>query len=89
MNEQMDTEDWKSYRAERAQERRQQGLVEVRHILASGVKYTDRPTAMLFRDLPKRSADFYPTTCRWKDNLTGKYHKGGALRFLAWWKDRA
>lgn len=40
---------------------------------------------LLFRSDTK-SSDFYPSTGRWKDNKTGKMHRGGANAFSKWWK---
>lgn len=54
-------------------------------IEASGIPYTDRPEALLFREWHRPQADFYPSTGRWRSD--GKTYSGGAAKFLNWYLD--
>jgi hypothetical protein len=54
---------------------------------ASGMKFKERPTSVLFREQGKPRVDFYPHTGRWRvvgvwDSRT---YSGGARAFLAWY----
>lgn len=52
---------------------------------ASGIPYTDKGDALLFRvQLAGWRADFYPDTGRWQDVDTGEIYEGGAKKFLEW-----
>ena len=52
---------------------------------ASGIPYTDRDETLLFR-LDGVSADFYPSTGRWREPGNQYTYRGGAQAFLAWLK---
>lgn len=57
---------------------------------ASGIPYTDRGEALLFR-FADIKVDFYPSTGRWRlvGIAGGKAMRGGARAFLAWLGKRA
>ena len=53
---------------------------------SSGIAYTDKGEALLFRNPGKPSCDFYPSTGRWKVNDGhGTMRRGGARAFLTWY----
>ena len=53
---------------------------------SSGLAYTDKGEALLFRNPGKPSCDFYPSTGRWKVNDgRGTMRRGGARAFLTWY----
>ncbi len=69
---------------EERRERHAQWYRENMEILrASGLRFEERATAMLFREPGKPRVDFYPHTGRWRAH--GWTFKGGAKAFLAWY----
>ena len=54
---------------------------------ASGLRFVERETAVLFREVGKPRVDFYPHTGRWRVVGVGKTKtmRGGAKAFLAWY----
>jgi hypothetical protein len=59
---------------------------------ASGVPFTERPTACLFRETGKPKVDFFPHTGRWVivgtpggTKRANRQTTGGAAKFLAWY----
>ncbi len=54
---------------------------------ASGIPYTDRDEALLFR-LDGVRADFYPSTGRWRVPGGKRTFSGGAQKFIAWLRKR-
>ncbi len=58
-------------------------------IRASGLPYTDRGEALLFREGGKPAVDFYPSTGRWRIPGEKKTRSGGAQVFLNWYWRRA
>lgn len=56
---------------------------------ASGVRFEERPTSVLFREPGKPRVDFYPHTGRWRvvgaPNGPTRPLSGGAKRFLEWY----
>lgn len=53
----------------------------------SKIPYTDKGEALLFREVGKMKADFYPSTGRWKHTVDGRavVKSGGAKNFLDWY----
>ena len=52
----------------------------------SGLAYTGKGEALLFRNPGKPSCDFYPSTGRWKINDgRGTMRRGGARAFVEWY----
>ncbi len=85
--------DWdglgESVRAER-QDRHAQWFEQNMAVLrASGLRFSVRPTAVLFREKGKPRVDFYPHTGRWRivgaPNGPTRPLRGGANAFLAWY----
>jgi hypothetical protein len=54
-------------------------------IRASVIKFSERPTALIFRNANEPRADFYPDTGRWTDTVTARIYRGGAAAFLTWY----
>ena len=71
-------------RKERHAEWREKNLAALR---ASGLRFAERETAVLFREGGKPSVDFYPHTGRWRVVGAGRSQtmRGGAKAFLAWY----
>ena len=80
------TELWRQVKAE-TKARHARWHAQNRAILeTSGLAYTDKGEALLFRNPGKPSCDFYPSTGRWKVNDgNGTMHRGGARAFLTWY----
>lgn len=55
-------------------------------IKASGIPYTDRGEALLFREAGKPRVDFYPSTGRWRIVGKPRTFRGGAKSFLNWYR---
>lgn len=55
-------------------------------IFAAGLTPEPWGDALCFRDKARnKSADFYPSTGRWRDHKALKTYSGGAKAFIAWW----
>lgn len=56
---------------------------------ASGIPFSERPEACLFREPGRPRVDFYPSTGRWRVVGGGRTFRGGAVAFLAWYRKQA
>jgi len=55
---------------------------------ASGIPYSDRPEALLFREEGRPQCDFYPSTGRWRRVGKGnRAQSGGARKFIKWYRE--
>lgn len=65
---------------------REENLAALR---ASGLRFEERATAVLFRESGKPRVDFYPHTGRWRivgaPNGPTRPLSGGARKFLVWY----
>lgn len=60
-------------------------------LMRSGLKFSRKPAACLFREEGKPHVDFYPHTGRWREVGKGapdKTHTGGAQKFIDWYHRR-
>ena len=55
-------------------------------LAASGLAYEMRPDSVLLREQGKPRVNFYLTTGRWHDIDNEQTHRGGAARFVEWYK---
>lgn len=53
---------------------------------ASGIPFSERPEACLFREPGRPRVDFYPSTGRWRVVGGGRTFRGGAGAFLKWYQ---
>jgi hypothetical protein len=77
---------WEGWRADVKARRTQRDLENRQALVASGVPFTDRGTALLFRVRGKPPVDFYPTTGRWRVPSRARVWSGGATAFLRWYQ---
>jgi hypothetical protein len=55
-------------------------------IEASGIRFQERPAALLFRNAGYPKVDFYPDTGRWGVMGNPHIYRGGATAFLSWYE---
>jgi hypothetical protein len=87
-------EGWSEDRSARHAEWYAENMAALR---ASGLRFEERPTSVLFREPGKPRVDFYPHTGRWRvvgerpdpkarrRGADGRTLRGGAKAFLGWY----
>lgn len=75
---------WGEVRTDRQQRHARWKEENLRILRESGLPFTERPEACLFRSATGPRADFYPSTGRWRVPGGKRTFRGGARAFLAW-----
>lgn len=90
MSEQQDevneeTRYWRLLRKRRQQNHQEWAAANLAVLQMSGLTYTVRPDALIFREPGKPRVNFFLTTGRWYDIEANKTFRGGATKFVEWY----
>ena len=82
-----DTKMWREIKEEKQVLHRQWKTQNMEVLKQSGLEFrVASEECILFRNPNLPTADFYPSTGRWRDMKTGRTYGGGARAFIGWYK---